>query len=86
MFAVRINGKIRYVSYCDECWYETTENPIYIFTEQEARKIAQQMKSHYVYDISVIAEDGTTVFSTKKNPMTVETEKITTAKSFKKKF
>ena len=60
MYAVKISSSGRFVSYCDNCWYETLgTTPIYLFTKERANEIAQQMRQHYVYRVEIISEDGT---------------------------
>lgn len=48
----------RYVQFCNDCWYDGFPYPLYIFTLEEAHRIAEQMKKHYCYVIEIIGEDG----------------------------
>ena len=61
MYAIKINKTGRYICHCDKCWYETSgTNPLYVFSQDEARKVANQMKEHYVYSLTIEGQDGTT--------------------------
>lgn len=48
----------RYVQFCNDCWYDGLPYPLYMFTLEEAHRIAVQMKKHYCYVIEIIGEDG----------------------------
>ena len=48
----------RYVQFCNYCWYDGLPYPLYMFTLEEAHRIAEQMKKHYCYVIEIIGEDG----------------------------
>lgn len=48
----------RYVQFCNDCWYDGFPYPLYMFTLEEAHRIAEQMKKHYCYVIEIIGEDG----------------------------
>ena len=48
----------RYVQFCNDCWYDGLPYPLYMFTLEEAHRIAEQMKKHYCYVIEIIGEDG----------------------------
>lgn len=58
MYAIRINKSKRYVTYCDECWYDATDEPVHIFEHEQAVKIVNQMRNHYVYNCTIIDKDG----------------------------
>lgn len=77
LYAIKINKTNRYITYCDKCWYETTANPIYLFTKEQAEEIVNTMRNHYVYVSTIISEDGKEVitknFLVKENPMTATT-------------
>lgn len=72
-YAVRINpkkgkGKIRYIKWCDVCWYETESRMDYRFTFEQAEEICSLMENHYIYNMTIIGEDGTTYERGFKNP------------------
>lgn len=52
-YSIRINKTGRYVYNCDACWYDTTETPLRTFSKEEALRIAETLKKHYVYDVTV---------------------------------
>ena len=52
-YTVKITKTGRYVTKCDEHWYETDLMPLKTFSKEEAERIAVQLKSHYVYDVVV---------------------------------
>ena len=66
LYAVRVDrtGKFRtenkgiYLSWCNENWYETTDDPTPRFTYRQARDMAEQAKAHYVSIVTLIDEDG----------------------------
>ena len=82
-YAVKITKSGSYISYCDKCWYETAgKEPLYLYSHDRALEIAEQMKSHYTYNLTIVGEDGSTEIINhlcKKNPM-VEPETQTTVK------
>ena len=61
LYSIRINATGRYVKYCDEHWYETVGTPLSVFTKQQAQDVAKQMRSHYVYDVTI--SNGTESFT-----------------------
>jgi len=71
MYSVKVKATGRYVTYCDDCWYETSKDELRIYTKEEAEDIAKKMRKHYVYD--VIISDGTETYekSRAKKPVTV---------------
>lgn len=67
-FAVRLSSSklkytpsTRYVSWIDNNWYETTDVPIYRFTDEDIPTVEKEMRSHYIYHAAFIGEDGTEV-------------------------
>lgn len=48
----------RYVSHCDNNWYETTTVPLYRFTSDEINEVTEQLKRHYQYYIEVVNQDN----------------------------
>lgn len=88
MFAVKIIKSGRYIQYCDNCWYETFgAEPLYTFTLERAHEIVNQMKNHYVYQMSIEGEDGSVEninFLSKGNPMTQTAEQPVAKKSLRK--
>lgn len=85
MYAIKINKTHRYISYCDECWYETSEVPIYVYTKDQALAIAEQMKNHYVYSVTISDREGNSeIVGT--NPMKETVKAAPAAKSFRRTF
>jgi len=71
MYAIKISKTGRYINYCDKCWYETINEPVYLYSYEQAKEIALQMREHYVYRVELISKDGTieVVDAFYKNPM-----------------
>lgn len=60
-YTVRINyksGNHRFVKWCDEHWFESTHEPVYIFSEQQAEQICFLMGKHYIKDLTILGTDG----------------------------
>lgn len=78
-YAVKINKTGQYITYCDKCWYEVYNEPLYLFTYEEAKAITEQMRKHYQYHFTIEGRYGTTEIVnllSKGNPMKEEkTEK-----------
>lgn len=66
MFAVKVitdktkfpNAVDKFIVWCDDCWYETSAEPSYTFTEDKAKEIVEKLKNHYVYQSSIVDERG----------------------------
>jgi len=73
MYAIKVSKSKRYISYCDKCWYETTKEPLYIYSYEKAQEIAKQMREHYVYCVEIVSKDGSIeiVDTFNKNPMAI---------------
>lgn len=57
LYCIRINRNYttpKYISYCDECWYETSNIPQYKYTLDEAKDITKNMDKHYIYNMDII--------------------------------
>ena len=65
LYSIRIDKGGRYVRYCDDCWYEATDTELRLFTKEEAEKIAAQMKTHYVYSVTI--SNGKETFTIGRN-------------------
>ena len=86
LYGIRINKTGRYITWCDEHWYETSDEPFYGFSHEDAVAIAKQLKSHYVYDVTLVDNDNNEeriCKAAKNNPMK---EIATVKKSFFRKF
>lgn len=72
-YGVKIYDSGRYITWCDECWYETTNEPYLILeSREEAMAIAEQMRKHYTYKTVIVDSDGNEEvvdFLKKGNPM-----------------
>lgn len=53
LYSIRIDRSGRYVRHCDDCWYETSEVELKIFTREQAERIRTQLKNHYVYSVTI---------------------------------
>lgn len=79
MYSVQIKATGKYVKYCDDCWYETSNEPWNMYSKEEAEKIAHQMKKHYVYEVVISDGDKETYTmggKITKNPVQVEKKTI----------
>lgn len=77
-----------YVRHCDDCWYETSSVPLCIFSIDQAKTIAEKMKKHHVYQMSIVDNDGNIIEDIDlRTKITIVTEPISQPiKSFRKKF
>ena len=60
-YIVRINyknGSHRFVKWCDERWFESTHEPAYILSKQQAEQICFLMGKHYMKDLTIMGTDG----------------------------
>lgn len=58
MYAIKVNNTNRFIEWCSNCWYGTTNEEMHLFTKEQADEIAEQLKDHYVYSVTLIDEDG----------------------------
>ena len=58
LYTVRINKTGRHIDWCDDHWYGTQKEPSYQFDEAQCKVVAEYLKRHYVYDITLIDEEG----------------------------
>ena len=62
-YTIRINyknGSHRFVKWCDEHWFESTNNPNYVYNVEQAEEICWLMSKHYVSNLTIIGTDGST--------------------------
>ena len=71
LYSIQIAKSGRYIKRCDEHWYETSETPLYLFTQEEVRVVAKQLKNHYIYQVVAEAEDGE-VLTTSSKPASLD--------------
>ena len=83
LYSVKINKTGRYVTYCDDCWYEASDSPMGRFTKDRAEEIAKQMRRHYVYDVTVSNGTDTEVFGLKRQKPAEPVKKNEGKKNFK---
>lgn len=58
-YAIRNNKWGNYISYCTkEFWHESTNFPVFAFTKEEAEEAVKILETHYVYNVTLIAENG----------------------------
>jgi hypothetical protein len=50
--------KVRYIAWCNDRWYETTDDPTPKFTYEQVKDIIENIKNHYVTKLTVINQDG----------------------------
>ena len=81
LYSVKKKKSGLYIVWCDECWYETSEEPYPHFTKEEAEDIVKQMKNHYCYDAVIEDRNGNLLVKEQVTPMPAEFKK-----SFFKKF
>lgn len=51
LYSIEINtytSPKRYIAFCDDRWYETTDNSLPVYTKQEVDKIVTQLQKHYI--------------------------------------
>lgn len=53
LYPIKLNKSGRYLSHCDEHWYETTDTPTAMFDENRCRDYVRQLRNHYVYDVTI---------------------------------
>lgn len=78
LYSIKIDKSGRYICHCDDCWYETCEFEFRFFTKEEALKIREQLRKHYVYSVTI--SNGEEVIPTEspvKKQKTVEAEGVT---------
>ncbi len=59
MFCIKINN--RYLEWYSDNWYGTTDEPLYIFSEDDLEEIMDRLIEHYVYRFTAISKDGHTI-------------------------
>jgi len=57
-YSVKITSSGRHILWCDRNWFETTGEPVYIYTEEEAKAVVKQLKKHYIFNATIISETG----------------------------
>lgn len=79
-YSVRLTGSDRHIKWCNDCWYETESTPNFQFTREGALKIAEKLKKHYQYKVTLVPEDPTVreeeinSIKPKRNPLEVRAE------------
>ena len=53
LYSVKVTATGRYITHCDECWYETCGGELRLYTKEQAEAIAKQMRNHYVYKVTI---------------------------------
>lgn len=60
MIAIKLNKTNRYVAFSDDCWYDATPYPRYLYKDrEEAMNVIQQMHKHYQYYFTLEYDDDT---------------------------
>jgi len=66
LLAIRLSGtkgyytpSNRYLQWMDDCWYETTNEPVHIFSSNDIEKLKKQLMSHYIYRAAFVYRNGT---------------------------
>lgn len=94
MYAIKVEKTGRYIDWFNECWYTTTSEPAYNYTQEEAKKAIDTLQNHYVYTIIVVGEDGSderitaikdrkVIFGKNGLPHTIKEENIMTEETNK---
>lgn len=63
----------RFISWCDDKWYETTKDDLRPFTKEEALQCIQQLVEHFQYHVTLVSDEGEQAYAFGK-PVT---EKVT---------
>lgn len=75
-YAIKIERLGRYVCWCEDRWYETEEEPKYIFSLEEAKRICKHLKYHcYLPKTSILDEDGNKVEEKKAKKEVIKASK-----------
>ena len=69
MYSVKCPNTGRYIAWCDEHWYETTQFPNPIYTKEQAEAVVKQMQSHYTYNAILVDSEGNELVEKKQNPI-----------------
>ena len=76
-YGIKIYATGRYITWCDDCWYETTNEPYMMLeSRDEAMEIAQKLRKHYTYKTVIVDSEGNEEvvdFLKKGNPMKEDT-------------
>lgn len=83
LYSIKINKTGRYVSHCDDCWYETCDTGMGRYTKEQAAAIVKQMRRHYVYDMTVSNGTDTQTYGLKpQKPVEANVKPAGTKKNF----
>ena len=78
LYSIKIDKGGRYIRYCDDCWYETCESEFRFFTKEQALRIREQLRNHYVYSVTISnGEETIPTESPVKKQKPVEAEGVT---------
>lgn len=76
MYAIRIEGLNKFVSWCEDRWYETSIIPKHIFTLEDAERICKHLKLHcYQPRTTILDEMGLPITTKNPNPKKTEIKK-----------
>lgn len=68
LYTVKINSTGRFIAWCNECWYETSPEKIFNYTHEQAVSVANQMRNHYTYEVTLVGQDGSEEVLVKGKP------------------
>ena len=60
----------RYISTCDDKWYETTSVKLYQFTQPQVNTVVKHLRKHNQFDIFVLDIDNNVIFERHKKDRT----------------
>lgn len=82
-YPVKLKKTGRYIKWCDESWYETSNEPWAKFPIEEAQKVVTRLRRHYVFDAFIEGHDKAPKPITKPKKMILSFGKSTMLKTMK---
>ena len=62
----------RFLKWCDDTWFETTDKEPQLYTLDEANKMVKLLRKHYIYNAKIVTSNDEEAQNIENNP---ETEK-----------
>ena len=75
----------RYISWCDNEWYETTSIKLYQYTKEQTNEVIKNMRNHFQTKLFVLEVNDNVIFDTNK-PKPAPKEEKQKANGFKIKI
>ena len=63
MYAIRIDKTGRYIEWCNDHWYGTRKEPLYLFDREECTTIANYLKNNPQHTLTTVREALNNEFS-----------------------